>query len=295
MRNAYRVGLAASLTGFLLVINAFDSFADFTGKNTTDGAGVDVTKTVLNRASKGLDLQTGEPDKRVFEYTSATACQSSTPGGANADVPCVGAIQACAGNTPQQGQGPQVRLYRRELDPSGKPLKPQWQLIGTTCLPELVPGTRVLGMGKILDAFHNTAWAKPTTHTQPEGNVTLVTLATYFQVRWPTTGYQPGEIDTTTLLGNQVRIRPTAQSYTYLFGDGTSTGPTTSPGGTYPDGNITHAYPKAGTYNSHIDITYGGEFSVDGGPWIPIPDTVTITGQPQPVTVKTAHARLVIR
>jgi len=207
---------------------------------------------------------------------------------------CVGASQACAGNTPAQGQGPQFRLYRRELDTNAKPLT-GWQLIGTTCFPQLMPGKPVLGMAQILAAFHHTAWSKPTVHIQPEGNLTLVTLPTYFQVTWPTGGFQPGEIDTVTLLGSQVRIRPTARGYTYVFGDGTSSGPTSSPGGTYPDGDITHAYPKAGTYTSRIDITYGGEFSLTNGPWIPIPDTVTITGRPQPLTVKTAHARLVTR
>jgi len=295
MRSPCRLGLAASLAGLLVIFSAVNSFADFTGENTKDGAGVGLTVIVLDRAKKGLDLQTGAADKRVFEYTSATACPFNTPGGANANAPCVGATQACAGNTPQQGQGPQVRLYRRELGANGIPVSTGWQLIGTTCYPDLVPGTPVLGMAQILAAFHNTAWAKPTVHIQPEGNVTLVTLATYFEVNWPASGFQPGEIDTTALLGNQVRIRPTVQGYTYVFGDGASSGPTLSAGGTYPDGDITHAYPKAGTYNSHIDITYGGEFSVGGGAWIPIPDTVTVAGQLQPLTVKTAHARLVVK
>ena len=259
------------------------------------GIATGMTSTVLDRAKNGLDLETGEPDTRVFEYTSATACQSSTPGGASADIPCAAAIQACAGNTPQQGQGPQIRLYRRELDANGVPITAAWQLLGTTCLPQLVPGKPVLGMGQILAAFHNTGWAKPTAHIQPEGNVTLVTLATYFEVKWPAAGFQPGEIDTVSLMGQQVRIRPTSQGYTYVFGDGTSSGPTTSPGGIYPDGDITHTYPKAGIYNSHIDITYGGEFSVGGGAWIPIPDTVTVAGRLQPLTVRTAHARLVTR
>jgi hypothetical protein len=254
-----------------------------------------MTREVLGRAIKGLDLETGEPDKRVFEYTSATACQYSIPGETGADLMCAGATQACAGNTPEQGQGPQVRLYRRELGANGKPLKPNWQQVGTTCYPELVPGKPVLGMARILDAFHNTAWAIPTVHTQPEGNITLVTLPTYFEVTWPTAGFKPGEIDTTTLLGTTLRIRPTLVGYTYSFGDGTTFGPTRSTGGTYPDGDITHAYPKAGTYTSHIDITYGGEFSIGGGEWIQIPDTVTKPGQPQPLTVKTAHARLVNR
>jgi len=206
----------------------------------------------------------------------------------------MGAVQACARNTPAQGLGPQIRLYRRQLDANGKMLT-GWVLVGTTCLPELVPGKPVLGMALILAAFHNTAFARPTVHMQPEGNVTLITLATYFEANWPTAGFQPSEVDTVIMMGSQVRIRPTNQGYTYFFGDGTSEGPTSSPGGVYPSGDITHTYPKAGTFSSHIDITYGGEFSVDGSPWLPIDDTVSITGQTQTVTVKTAKARLVTK
>ena len=291
--GATALGCLAGLA--LVLLSASPAAAEWDSTVATAGIETGVTGQLLDRAKKGLDLQTGTADKRVFEYTSATACPFNTPGGANANAPCVGATQACAGNTPQQGQGPQVRLYRRELGANGIPVSTGWQLIGTTCYPDLVPGTPVLGMAQILAAFHNTAWAKPTVHIQPEGNVTLVTLATYFEVNWPASGFQPGEIDTTALLGNQVRIRPTVQGYTYVFGDGASSGPTLSAGGTYPDGDITHAYPKAGTYNSHIDITYGGEFSVGGGAWIPIPDTVTVAGQLQPLTVRTAHARLVVK
>jgi len=294
MRNPHRFPLATTLAGLLVIISASNSFADFTGTNTKDGARTSVTSAGLDRATKGLDIKTGAADKRTFEYTSVYACPTNVPGDKTADIVCTGAIQGCAGNTPEQGQGPMVRLYRRELDASGNPLG-GWTAIGTTCFPQFVPGKPVLGLGQILAAFHNTPWAKPTTHIQPEGNVTLVTLATYFEVKWPTAGFQPGEIDTVTLLGTPVRIRPTVQGYTYVFGDGTSFGPTPSAGGAYPDGDITHAYPKAGIYNSHIDITYGGEFSVGGGAWLPIPDTATVTGQLQPLTVKTAHARLVTK
>ena len=258
------------------------------------GIRTDLGRVELDRSRLGLDVRTGAPDKRSFEYASVYACQFNTPDRAAADVMCTGAIQACAANTPEQGQGPLVRLYRRELDAAGVPTT-GWQTLGTTCYPERVPGKAVLGLAQILTAFHNTPWAKPAVHIQPEGNLTLVTLPTYFAVTWPQAGFQPREVDTVTLLGHRVQIRPTLQSYTYLFGDGTSVGPTSSAGGPYPSGDITHAYPKAGTYNTSIDVTYGGEFTIDGGGWIKIPDTVTITGPLQPLSVKTAHARLVTR
>jgi len=283
-----RGGKAATACIALLVFSAGPAAADYGGEVAQKGVQTSVTSAGLDRANKGLDITTGAADKRTFEYASVYACPYNNPGGSAKDVLCAGAIQGCAGNTPEQGQGPLVRLYRRELDASGNPMG-GWTAIGTTCFPDLVPGKPVLGLGQILAAFHNTPWAKPTAHIQPEGNVTLVTLATYFEVTWPTAGFQPGEIDTVTLLGTPVRIRPTVQGYAYVFGDGTNFGPTPSAGGAYPDGDITHAYAKAGI----IDITYGGEFSIAGGAWLPIPDSVTVAGSLQPLTVKTANARLV--
>ena len=285
------VGLAC-LT--LLVLPAVRAAADVGGKLRHDGIKTGVTRTVLDRAKSGLEIKSGKPDKRSFQYTSVYDCPSNGPSNQDLDLPCNGSTQACAGNTPEQGQGPRLRLYRREIDARGMGIT-GWQPLGTTCSPELVPGKPAVGLGPILAAFHNTPFAEPAVHIQPEGNITLVTLPTYFAVTWPKAGFQPGEVDTVTLLGHRVQIRPTIEGYTYLFGDGTSFGPTTSPGGRYPNGDITHAYPKAGTYDTHIALTYGGEFSFDGTAWLTIPGTATVEGPTQAVTVKTAHARLVTR
>jgi len=271
---------------------AADCGKDINCNVATGGAAVGLTRVELGRARNGLDLKTGAPDTRSYEYASGYACPYNTLGGT--DTLCPSAVQACAGNTPAQGLGPLIRLYRRELGANGAPAA-GWQIVGTTCLVNLVPGKPVLGLGQILAAFHNTPWSKPTVHIQPAGNVTLVTLPTYFAVAWPEAGYEPGEADTVTLLGQPVQIRPTLDHFSYVFGDGTTSGPTTSGGGPYPSGDITHSYPTAGIYNTHVDITFGGEFSVSGGAWVPIPDTVTVAGPLQALTVKTAHSRLVIR
>jgi len=44
-----------------------------------------------------------------------------------------------------------------------------------------------------------------------------------------------------------------------------------------------------------IDVTYGGQFSVDGGDWIDIPGTATVEGTPFSLRVAEAHAQLVTR
>ncbi len=42
-----------------------------------------------------------------------------------------------------------------------------------------------------------------------------------------------------------------------------------------------------------IDVVYGGEFSLNGGPWTRINDQLTITGSPTPLEVRTAENRLI--
>ena len=289
--------IACLIGAAFVFLGASPAAADWSGTVGIAGIDTGVTSLILDRAKNGLDLQTGAPDNRKFEYASMTTCPNNFIGGPNVDLPCQGAIQACAGNTPGQGQGPQVQFFRRQVDAKNAPMQPAWEKLGTTCFPQLVPRATVLGLGRIIAAFHNTKFALPTVHIQPEGNVTLVTLPTYFEVKWPTLGFKPDDIDTVFLGGFKVQIRPTNQGYSYDFGDGVPPLQTSSPGGTYPSGDITHVYAKGGQYNSHVDITYGGEFQVNGGQWFTIDHSqdVPIAGSPQVVTVRTAHARLVIK
>ncbi len=85
-------------------------------------------------------------------------------------------------------------------------------------------------------AFRQLHFAHPRVHVQPEGNVTLVNLPTYYQVRWAARGFEPGEVASVRLLGRSVRLRPRVVSYTYRFGDGARLGPTSDAGGPYPMG-----------------------------------------------------------
>ncbi|MGB3762733.1 MAG: hypothetical protein WA966_05865 [Ornithinimicrobium sp.] len=118
-------------------------------------------------------------------------------------------------------------------------------------------------------------------------------LPTYFELKWPEEGFEPREIDTTTLVGREVRIRPVLQSATYSFGDGDSHGPTQSLGGPWPDGDVIHTYLEKESVQPSISATYGGEVSVDGGDWTDINASVTVDGPPQPLEVLTSRNRLV--
>ncbi|WP_374968753.1 hypothetical protein [Terrabacter sp. BE26] len=150
-------------------------------------------------------------------------------------------------------------------------------------------------MADLKAAFMRTPWSKPQISSQPAGNTTLVNLLTFYKVNWTTTGFQPGEIDRSVLRGIPVQIRPKLVGFTYLFGDGSKMGPTTSTGGVYPDGDVTHTYRTKGKYPVRVDTTFGADFSLDGSTWEEIPSTVTVPGPPTTVTVREAKGVLVNR
>ncbi len=148
----------------------------------------------------------------------------------------------------------------------------------------------------IQDAFNRTPWAKPEISTQPKGDVTLVGLDTYYKVNWTSEGFQPNEIDVidpARMNGYHVDIRVKLNGFVWSFGDGQSFGPTTSEGGVYPSGNITHQYLGSGAYPASVATTFGGDFRINGGDWAPIPSTVTVPGPATTVAVRTAQAQLV--
>ena len=196
------------------------------------------------------------------------------------------------------GPGPAMHVHRREVDREGAPVDGDggdWETIGTTCLPGMVPGVGPqLTLEMIREAFHDTDFSLPTVNIQPEGDVTLVNLPTYFEVRFPEAGFGPEEVDTpdpSRLLGHRIEVRPLLKSVTYHLGDQT-VGPTTSLGGPHPTGDIRATYRQPGTHQVRADIVYTGQFRVGGSEWFDIPGEVDLQGSPVTLTVREAKSRL---
>lgn len=227
-----------------------------------------------------------------YEYSAVIKCPGNTPDNPE-DVNCAFAVQYCAERMPS-GTGPYSLVYRRTVDSSGP--SSAWESMEHTCFTDMVPARSGDGAelteAMIIEQFHRTDFALPATLIQPPDNRALVNLPVYFEVGWPEDGYAPDEVDTTTILGREVRIRPTFHEATYNFGDGTVTGPTTSQGGPWPDGDITHEYTDAANVSTSVSVVYGGEVSIDGGPWTVIPSTVSVTGPAQPLEILTSSNRL---
>ena len=231
-----------------------------------------------------------------FEYDSVSVC-GGHPDRPGSDSMCLRAVVMCQSGV--NGDGPAVAIFRRELERNRQPMPGaagRWASVGFTCFPALVPGARnTLTMAMIREAFHDTDFTVPTVNIQPEGDLTLVNLPTFFEAKFPESGFGPGEIDAVDparMLGHRVEVRPVLKSITYHLG-GQTVGPTTSMGGPYPNGDVRATYSSAGSHEVRADIVYTGQFRVGGSEWFDIPGEVDLTGTPVTLTVAEAKSRLV--
>ncbi len=256
----------------------------FTPQSDTDGVRMEAMErrqTELQAAPRG--------QRATGEVRYVVTCPGNTLEDGDA-FSCQAALAACRTQGP--GAGPLAEVWRRTLNPGPGP----WRKQGTTCFPRptgRAPGP-ALTAELIRTAWSRTPFSAPVLTVQPPGGRTLINVPTYLQVHFSVKGYGPGETHTVTLLGHRVQIRPVLAGYRYGFGDGTAAMATMSPGGPYPEGDVTHTYPTPGTYRLTVEVDYSGEYSVDGGPWQPIRDTITIPGSSQDLQVLTAETRLLL-
>jgi len=114
-------------------------------------------------------------------------------------------------------------------------------------------------------------------------------------IRIPTNTYasaEPVEL-ATTLVGFPVAVRATPVAYTWDYGDGTVVGPTEDAGAPWPDNTTGHVYEVPGDYAITLTTHYTGEYSVAGGPFLPIPGQATVTSEPADVVALAGTNELV--
>jgi len=194
-------------------------------------------------------------------------------------------VQASCINQQTCASPPDTWKYYVLRSDAGGPYQP-W---GTVCLAaNEADQLGAITPARVLEEMRKLTWPDAVLLIQPPGGKTLVNLPTNFHTT--TTGPTSQAI---TLLGHQVTIEADPIGYTWHFGDGsTHTGP--DPGAAYPDLRITHTYTTPGqTLTPSVEVTYRGRYHVDQGPWIPVPETLTVPGSPTSLTVHTATPHLV--
>ncbi|MGO4130822.1 hypothetical protein AB4028_06120 [Janibacter sp. RAF20_2_2] len=141
--------------------------------------------------------------------------------------------------------------------------------INDPTIPRTPPPPPTPTITQIREAFLELPFAKPKTSMQPVGNKTLVGLPTYYRATWPSTGgLKPGDVSKPVkLLSWSIEFEIASKDYRYDYGDGSTSSWTSSAGGRYPDGDITHTYDSTGTREVKVDARLVGQYRVNGGAW----------------------------
>lgn len=142
--------------------------------------------------------------------------------------------------------------------------------INDPTLPRTPPPPPTPTITQIREAFLELPFAKPTVSTNP-GEVdgkTLKDFKTYYAASWPDEGLAPGDVSKPVkLLSWTIEFKIASKDYRYDFGDGHTSGWTSSTGGVYPDGDVTHSYQEVGTKDIKVDARLVGQYRVNGGAW----------------------------
>ncbi len=174
---------------------------------------------------------------------------------------------------------------------TGLPVDAGWKYVGSECRDPSDQGPveqrRALTTQDVISAVRRLGAPAATAEAPP---YTLVNLETTFFTR-PTT------VDRDlTIIGYSVDVHIEPSSYTWQWGDGTTSTSETA-GRPYPAKDVTHTYLQATEPSAplalSVDVTYQARYRVDGGPWQTIPDVLTIPGPPTALPVKQASAVLV--
>ncbi|MBP3043827.1 hypothetical protein KKR91_04300 [Arthrobacter jiangjiafuii] len=93
------------------------------------------------------------------------------------------------------------------------------------------------------------------------------------------------------LLGQDLRIIATPTEYEWTYGDGTSYGPAPFAGGPLPESRwgektaTSHVYGATGDVQASVVVHFSGEYSINGGPLVPIDGRASVPSAPQTVSV----------
>ncbi|WP_181275403.1 hypothetical protein [Brevibacterium oceani] len=98
-----------------------------------------------------------------------------------------------------------------------------------------------------------------------------------------------------TLLTYAVTVKVTPEKFHWDFGDETGKTTTTKGAKPRPGGapQIGHEYQKSGKVSVSMTATFSGEFSVDGGPWLPIDGFAHVASNDIAIDVYRYHRYLV--
>jgi hypothetical protein len=199
-------------------------------------------------------------------------------------TPCGIGLNGENPHCPQNSCGPGEFLYRlwQVAPPPERPL-------GLACSSDGPPAVAAappqVTEAIILQAFRRIPLPSLISHSQP-ANKTLINFDTIFFTQAQPLTRQ------VRLLGQGVRLEITPSRFEWVHGDGT-TETTSTPGAPYPAKDVVYRYADAHRTVAHrVVVTWGAEYSLNGGPLRPVNGTVTTTGPATPLRIAEASPAL---
>lgn len=223
--------------------------------------------------------RSAQPAPPRMQYLQLPDCPGNSPS-AQETVSCDSATASCPHG--------QQRLVVFEA-PLGTPLRAAgWTNTGSGCRdPQLAHVGEVVIPRLTGSELRRLPLPAGTSAVEPATGYALVNMPTNVYSTSP----EPAVLHTTTM-GLAVTIRLYPSEFEWDFGDGTVIGPTSDPGGPYPNLANAHTYRAAGRYAITMRTTYRGDFSVNGGAFQPITGHGEVASAPVPLEILTGTGQL---
>lgn len=176
--------------------------------------------------------------------------------------------------------------------PPGQTYMRRWRIVpapptsmGSACLTPAEAAAPTITPAMVARAFRRIPLPHHESIAQP-GETTLINFDTIFHTTaTPLTRR-------ITLLGQRIRLEIQPDTFTWHWGDGTSS-TTKTAGAAYPDKSVTHRYADARTtVKHHVSIRWTARWSLNGGPLQPVPGSVTTTGPTSSLRIAEASPTL---
>lgn len=270
----------AALLAAVLVAAPLDSLPDPQVKGKGGDGVVDLIGKREREGREGSGSGISGAKRQVL---LVPACSGNEPAVGLADVLCQQAVALCASTS-----APDDVMFWIFTGPDGvaRPTLEQWVRAGQRCMaPSEASAVAGLPLFTARE-FRRLPLPPGGVRVQPPNLRTLVNVPTNLFVEAQVT------VLDTTLVGFPVRVRATPRQFRWRFGDGAGL-VTDDPGAPYPDLRVTHTYTRAGAARLELVTGYSGEYSVAGGPWLPIDGVAQVSSPAVTLTVLDAHNQLV--